>query len=158
MSVLDSPRKLSHFRKAGEGAAMWSGACVYGLDGQTPSVSQYDSPDPYADDDKLNYAVRSGVVVSTDLRQADEYTLTRESRVAAHLDSTPAAVFFQGYYQTRWSGLFDGFRPQIMPRPLVQNFNPNQVGSKELHKATTYKPFPPMGSILPHYGEDPKAL
>lgn len=155
---LMSPRKLSHFRKAGAGDPMWSGSCVYGLSGQSPSISEYDVHDPYGDiDTKLDYAIRNGVVTERSLRDPKEPTLTRDSRVAAHFDSLPAARFFQGTFNPHWSGLMAGFRPQIKPRPLVQTFNPNQVGSKELHPATQYKPFPPMGSLTPFYGTE-KAL
>lgn len=150
-----SPRKLSHFRKAGAGDPMWSGACVYGLTGATPSMSQYDSPDPLSDNfsDEMPYAVRSGVAVDRSLIPVDEFSMTRQARVSAHLDSSPAARFFQGFATLHWSGMMAGFRPQIMPRPLTQNFNPNQRGTKELHPPTQYKPFPPMGSIVPAYGE-----
>lgn len=152
-------RKLAFFRKPGAGDPMWSGACVYGLTGATPSMSQYDSPDPISDffDDEMPYAVRAGVVVDPQRIPPDEPTITRNARVSAHLDSTPAARFFQGTFNAHWSGIMAGFRPQIRPRPLVQNFNPGQKGSKELHPATQYKPFPPMGSIVPAYGEQ-KAL
>ena len=134
---------------------MWSGACVYGLTGATPSFSQYDATDPLSEytADEMPYHVRAGVVTERQLVDADEPTITRKPRVSAHYDSSPAARVFQGFASVRWSGLMAGFRPQIMPRPLVQNFNPGQKGSKELHPATQYKPFPPMGSIVPAYGE-----
>lgn len=153
MDVVNSPRKLSHFRKAGAGDPMWSGACVYGLSGQSPSISEYDVHDPYGDiDDKLNFHVRGGVVTEKSLREPSMPTTTRDSRVSAHFDSLPAARFFQGAFNPHWSGLMAGFRPVIKPRPLAQTFNPNQVGSKEIHAPTSYKPFPPMGSIVPDYG------
>lgn len=153
-----SPRKLSHFRKVGAGDPMWSGSCIYGLDAQSPSTSEYDSHDPYGDiDDKLDYHVRAGVVTTKVLREADEPTMTRNSRTSAHFDSAPAARFFQGFANVRWSGLFQGMglapRALVRPRPLAQSNNPNAWGSKELHPATQYKPFPPMGSIVPAYGE-----
>lgn len=148
-----TPRKLSHFRKAGAGDPMWSGSCVYGLDAQSPSTSQYDSVDPYgAIGDDLDYRITAGVASTRQLKDAGEYTMTRRSRVSAHFDSSPAARFFQGTFNPHWSGLMAGFRPQIMPRPLVQNFNPGAFGSKELHPPTSYKPFPPMGSLVPDYG------
>lgn len=150
-----TPRKLSHFRKAGAGDPMWSGSCVYGLSGATPSFSQYDVDDTLSDyfSDQMPYHVRNGVVTEKSLVAADEPTMTRKARVSAHLDSSPAARTFQGTFNAHWSGIMAGFRPQIAPRPLVQNFNPGQAGSKELHPATQYKPFPPMGSIVPAYGE-----
>lgn len=158
MSGLIEPRKLTHFRKAGAGDAMWSGKCVYGLAGQSPSISEYDSHDPYGDiDTKLDYAVRGGVVTERSLRDAREPTMTRDSRVSAHFDSLPAARFFQGTFSARWSGMMSGFRPVIKPRPLVQNNNPAAFGSKELHPPTKFKPFPPMGSLVPTYGTE-KAL
>lgn len=152
------PRKLTHFRKAGAGDPMWSGQCVYGLSGFDPSFSEYDSPDPYGTlGDNLDYHVRAGVVTTKSLRDADEPTMTRETRVSAHFDSSPAARFFQGFANVRWSGVLAGFgvapRALIRPRPLAQSNNPNAWGSKELHPATQYKPFPPMGSIVPAYGE-----
>ena len=153
-----SPRKLAFFRKAGAGDPMWSGACVYGLTGATPSFSQYDAPDPLSQDfpgadEEIPYRVHGGVITEHSRVALAEPTLTREARVSAHYDSSPAARFFQGFASVRWSGMMAGFRPQIRPRPLTQNFNPNQRGSKELHPATSYRPFPPMGSIVPNYGE-----
>lgn len=148
-------RKLTHFRAPGLGDAMWSGSCIYDIPGVSPSVSEYESHDPYGDiPDHLDYQVRSGVVTNKSLRDPAEPTLTRDSRVAAHFDSLPASAFFQGFANLHWSGMMAGYRPQIQPRPLTQNFNPNQMGSKELHKATQYKPVPPMGSIVSYYGTD----
>lgn len=151
-------RKLTHFRAPGLGDAMWSGHCVYDVAGVSESISEYDEPDFYAADDDLRYSVTGGIVKMSDQLDVGEYTTTRRSRVAAHFDSAPAARHFQGYMNTRWSGLMAGFRPNIQPRPLTQNFNPGQMGSKELHKATQYKPFPPMGSIVGFYGSSEKAL
>lgn len=149
----DGSRKLTHFRKAGAGSPMWSGQCVYDVTGYTPDVSTYDTPDPYGQiDDGLSYHVRGGVVTNRNLQDADEYTTTRIPRVSAHFDSSPAARFFQGFANLHWSGMMAGFRPQIQPRPLTQNMNPAAFGSKELHKSTQYKPFPPMGSIVSSYG------
>lgn len=147
-------RKLTHFRAPGLGDAMWSGACVYDLAGVSESVSEYDQPDIYAGDDGLTYSITGGIVKSTDRLVVAEPTSTRESRVAAHFDSAPASRHFQGYWNTRWSGLMAGFRPAPPSRNLVQNANPNQKGSKELHKATQYQPFPPLGSIVSYYGTD----
>lgn len=157
-----SPRKLSHFRKVGAGDPMWSGKCVYGLDGQSPSLSEYESHDPYGDiPDHLSYHVRGGVVSERSLRDADEPTITRDPRVSAHFDSAPAARVFQGFANVRWSGIFQGMgiapRALVRPRPLFQNANPGQVGSKEMHPSTRYRPFPPMGSIVQPFGEG-KAL
>jgi len=151
-------RKLTHFRAPGLGDAMWSGQCVYDVAGASESISEYDEPDSYHSDDGLRYSVTGGVVKMSDQLDVGEPTLTRRSRVAAHFDSAPAARHFQGYFNPRWSGMFVGFRPNIAPRPLTQNFNPSQMGSKELHKATQYKPFPPMGSIVSFYGTGEKAL
>lgn len=150
-----TPRKLSHFRKAGAGDPMWSGSAIYGLSGASPTMSQYDAPDVLSDfcSDDMPYHVRGGVVTNKSLVKADEPTMTRKARVSAVQDSSPAARTFQGTFNPHWSGLMAGFRPQIRPRALVQNFNPNQQGSKELHPATQYKPFPPMGSLVPNYGE-----
>lgn len=150
-------RKLTHFRAPGMGDAMWSGQCVYDLAGVAESVSEYDQPDVYASDDGLTYSITGGIVKSQDDLSVGEFTTTRRSRVAAHFDSAPAARHFQGYMNTRWSGLMAGYRPSPPARNLAQNFNPNQQGSKELHKATQYQPFPPMGSIVGYYGTE-KAL
>lgn len=158
-----SPRKLAFFRKAGQGDPMWSGRSVYGLAGQSPSISEYEAHDPYGDlTDNLDYHIRAGVVTNRSLRDPEEPTITRDSRVSAHFDSSPAARFFQGFAQVRWSGVFQGYglapRALVKPRPLSMNANPNQVGSKELHPTISYKPFPPMGSIIPQYGSEGKAL
>lgn len=155
----DPQRKLTHFRKAGAGSPMWSGQCVYDLAGQSPSISEYDHDDYLSDQsgDNLDYALRAGVVWNKSFRDAEEYTLTRNARVSAQQDSAPAARFFQGFANLHWSGLMAGFRPQFQPRPLTKQWNPNQAGAKELHKATQYKPFPPMGSIVGTYGTE-KAL
>jgi hypothetical protein len=152
-----TPRKLSHFRKVGAGDPMWSGSCIYGLDAQSPSVSEYETLDPEVRDDGLHYRVRDGVVSTRQLQPAAEPTTSRQARVSAHFDSGPASAFFQGVANFRWSGVMQGFgvapRALVRPRPLHQSNNPGSWGSKELHPATQYKPFPPMGSIVPAYGE-----
>lgn len=158
---MDGVRKLSHFRKVGAGDPMWNGACVYGLDAQSPSMSSYDTLDPLAGDDGVDYRVRQGVVTTTQRVPIAEPTTTREARVAAHFDSSPAARFFQGFANVRWSGIMEGYglapRALVRPRPLAMSNNPNAWGSKELHPPTSYAPFAPMGSLVPHYGEG-KAL
>jgi hypothetical protein len=149
-------RKLTHFRKAGAGSPMWSGQCVYDIAGVSPSVSVYDQDDDLSDvtADQMNYQLRGGVVWEKNMRDAEEYTTTRNARVAAQFESAPAARFFQGFANLHWSGMLAGFRPMFAPRPLTQNMNPAAFGSKELHKATQYKPFPPMGSIVGYYGTE----
>jgi hypothetical protein len=144
-------RKLTHFRAPGLGDAMWSGQCVYDVSGVSEAFSEYDQDDFYASDDDLRYSVTAGVVKSSDQLTVGELTTTRRSRVAAHYDSAPASQHFQGYWNPHWSGLLAGF-VKTTPRPLFNNFNPNQQGSKELHKATQYNPVPPMGSLVSYYG------
>lgn len=147
-------RKLTHFRAPGMGDPMWSGQCVYDLAGQSPSVSVYEADDEYAADDGMTYSITAGIVRGGDRLHVDEPTMTRRSRVSAQFNAGPAAATFQGYFNPRWSGLFSGyFHPT--PRPAMhQNFNPGQMGSKELHKATQYKPVPPMGSLVGYFGGD----
>ena len=147
-------RKLTHFRAPGMGDAMWSGACTYDLAGGSPSFSYYDDPDDQVKDDNLSTRISGGNITHVGNVEASEYTTTRRARLAAHQDSAPASAIFQGYFNPRWSGLLAGFRPQIQPRPLHANFNPNAMGSKELHKATQYKPVPPMGSIVGYFGTE----
>lgn len=145
--------KITHFRAPGKGDAMWSGSCVYDLAGQSPSFSFYDEPDVYAGDDGLTYSITAGVVKGGDRLDVAEPTATRRSRVSAVQDSAPAAATFQGFFNPRWSGMFAGyFHPRVAPRPLHANFNPGQMGSKELHKATQYQPVPPMGSLVGYFG------
>lgn len=151
-------RKLTHFRAAGMGDAMWSGACVYDIQGVSPSFSEYDQPNVYAGDSGLNHSIGGGVVESSDRLEVREPTTSRRPRNAAVFDSAPAAATFQGYFNTRWSGLLTGFRPVIGPRPLHANFNPGQMGTKELHKSTQYQPVPPMGSLVGYFGSNEKAL
>lgn len=157
--VFDDPtRKLAFFRKAGYGNPMWSGQAVYDLAGDNPDGSVYDSLDPYGElPDQMGYRIRGGVVTSHSLQEPAEYTMNRQSRVGAFHDTSPAAAFFQGFANLRWSGMMAGTRPQIEPRPLTQNMNLPAFGTKEMHKATQYKPFPPMGSIVGAYGTQ-KAL
>lgn len=155
-------RKLTHFRAPGQGDPMWSGACVYDVAGVSPSYSEYDEPNALAEDDNLRYSVTAGVVKMSDSLDVGEPTLNRRPRVAAQFDSAPAAATFQGYFVARWSGVFAGYglqpRPLIKPRPLVQNFNPAAMGSKELHKATQYLPVPPMGSLTGYFGSSEKVI
>jgi hypothetical protein len=151
-------RKLTHFRAPGMGDAMWSGACVYDVQGVSPSFSEYDQPNAYADDDGLTYSITGGVVKSGDRLTVQEPTTSRAPRASAVFDSAPAAATFQGYFNPRWSGLLAGFRPNIQPRPLHSNFNPGQMGTKELHKATQYQPVPPMGSLVGYFGSSEKAI
>lgn len=148
-------RKLPHFRAPGMGDAMWSGQCVYDIGGVSPSFSEYDVDDSLAGHHSgaPTRQIRRGVEKVTTPLGINEPTTTRKSRVAAHFDSAPAAAFFQGGFVTNWSGMFAGyFHPRIAPRPLHANFNPNQMGSKELHRATQYQPVPPMGSLLGYFG------
>jgi hypothetical protein len=157
-------RKLTHFRAPGMGDAMWSGACVYDMAGVSESISEYDYPDSVsgpttADGD--NYVDETVVNRGTVIRRVQipvaEYSTTRRARVAAQFDSAPAARHFQGYWNPHWSGLMAGF-VKTTPRPLFNNFNPNQMGSKELHRATQYNPVPPMGSLVGYFGTETKAL
>lgn len=150
-------RKLTHFRAPGAGDPMWSGRCSYDLAGASPSFSYYDDPDSYVRDDGLEHQVGAGTSTVRRELGAEEPSATRRSRVAAHYDSAPAAGPFQGFANLRWSGMMAGFRPVIAPRPLHANFNPGQMGSKELHRATQYQPVPPMGAITGYFGTE-KAL
>lgn len=159
-----SLRKLTHFRAPGMGDPMWSGQCVYDMAGADPSFSYYDDPDVYVKDDGLSDEIRAGIIRQRGREHVDAPTTTRRSRVAAHQDSAPAARFFQGYFNARWSGILAGYgvrgnvTGQINPRPLHMNFNPGQKGSKELHRATQYQPVPPMGSLVGYFGSNEKAL
>jgi len=150
--------KLTHFRAPGRGDAMWSGACVYDVPGVSPSFSEYDTDNAYAGDDGLTYSITGGVMKSGDRLAVQEPSSTRHARNAAVFDSAPAAAVFQGFANLRWSGMMAGFRPVIAPRPLHSNFNPGQMGTKELHKATQYKPVPPMGSLVDYFDSSDKAL
>jgi hypothetical protein len=151
-------RKLTHFRAPGMGDAMWSGACVYDIAGVSPAFSEYDQPSPYADDDGMTYSFTGGVVRAQDQVPVGEPTTTRAPRMSALYDSAPAAATFQGYWNPHWSGILSGYRPNIQPRPLHSNFNPGQMGTKELHKSTQYQPVPPMGSLVGYFGSSDKAL
>jgi hypothetical protein len=151
-------RKLTHFRAPGAGDAMWSGSCIYDVAGVTPSYSEYDETSSYAKDTGMSNSVKAGVVTRSEPVAPGEPSTSRRPRLAAHYDSAPAAAIFQGYWNPHWSGLLSGFRPQVMPRPLHSNFNPGQMGSKELHKATQYQPVPPLGSLVGYFGSSDKAL
>lgn len=150
-------RKLTHFRAAGMGDPMWSGACVYDVAGASPSVSEYDDLDVNAKDDGLNTSVRDGTGRESWAVPPSEPTPTRRARVAAQRSSVPAAAFFQGFANLHWSGLLVGWVKTPVPR-LHVNFNPAAMGTKELHKATQYRPVPPMGSIVGYFGSNEKAL
>lgn len=159
MPAAPALRKLTHFRAPGLGDAMWSGQCVYDFAGVSPAYSEYDATSLYQKDTGLNEQVRKGVRKSFLRLPANEPTTTRVPRVSAFRDSGPAAAFFQGTFNPRWSGLFAGyFHPRVQPRPLHANFNPGQMGTKELHKATQYQPVPPMGAIVGYFGMEGKAL
>lgn len=146
-------RKLTHFRAPGMGDAMWSGACVYDLAGQSPSFSSYELDDNVQGNNVDQITVGKGIVSHRHPQHVNEPTTTRQGRVSAQFDSAPASVFFQGFANTRWSGLFAGYFHPV-PRPAMhQNFNPGQMGTKELHKATQYRPVPPMGSLVGYFGD-----
>lgn len=152
-------RKLTHFRAPGLGDPMWSGRCIYDLAGASPSFSVYDAADVYEKDSGLGAQIRHNVFRSYQRIDVNEPSLTRNPRVSALRDSAPAATFFQGTFNARWSGMFGGwFHPRVAPRPLHSNFNPGQMGTKELHKATQYQPVPPMGAIVGYFGVEGKAL
>jgi hypothetical protein len=154
---------LAHVRQQGAGLPGWPGTAVTIIPGRTPSESVYDSHDPYGDiPDMLDRRMTGGVLTVKKLEPPDEGTTTREGRVSAHYDSSPAAAFFQGFANVRWSGMMEGYglapRALVRPRPLSQNMNYAAFGTKELHPATQYEPVPPMGSIVDFYGSDHKAL
>lgn len=152
-------RKLTHFRAPGLGDAMWSGRCVYDFAGVSPAYSEYDATSLYQKDTGMSNQVRHNVRRAYERLDANEPTMTRAPRVSAFRDSGPASAFFQGTFNARWSGMFGGwFHPRVQARPLHSNFNPNQMGSKELHKATQYNPVPPMGAIVGYFGVEGKAL
>lgn len=149
-------RKLAHIRTPGMGDPGWPGDARTIIPGVSPRVSQIDSHDPYANHtDQIGTTQRNGVTTVHTLDPAQEYTMTRSGsqRVSAFSNSLPASAFFQGFANVRWSGIMQGFglapRALVQPRPLYQMANPGAFGSKELHRATQFNPFPPMGSIIP---------
>lgn len=155
--------RLAHFRQAGAGAPGWPGTVQYLIPGVDPSASEYDSHDPYGEIvDGLTVRVSGGVITERKLLPPAEGTITRSSRTSAHFDSSPAARFFQGFANVRWSGVMQGYglapRALVRPRPLSQNMNLAAFGTKEAHPATQYEPVPPMGSIVAYYGSSEKAL
>ena len=149
-------RKLAHIRTPGLGDPGWPGDARTIIPGVSPTFPVTDSPDPYAPaSDQMGTTQRNGVTTTHMLDPAREYTMTRggSQRVAAFSNSLPAARFFQGFANVRWSGIMQGYglapRALISPRPLHMGANPGAFGSKEAHRATQYNPFPPMGSIIP---------
>lgn len=154
---LDEQKMLAHVRTPWAGQPGWPGTARTLIPGVSPRYSVTDKPDPYAAlDDNLEKRYSGGTFTQRQLLPANEQTMTREGsqRVAAFSNSLPAAQFFQGLFgQVRWSGVFQGFglapRALVSPRPLYQMGNPGAFGTKELHRATEYNPFPPMGSIIP---------
>jgi hypothetical protein len=155
--------QLAHVRQLGAGDPGWPGTARTIMPNPDPSVSLYDSVDPYGQiPDQLTYRVSGGVVTERKLLPPGEYTETRQGKVSAFQSSVPAAHFFQGVANFRWSGIMQGFglntRALVGPRPLSQNMNLAAFGTKELHRATQYEPVPPMGSLVGYYGSGEKAL
>jgi hypothetical protein len=160
-----APYKIAHFRRQGQGEALFSGNTRYITGGMSPAMSQYDSLDGANNDDNLTRRITGGNVIDVGSLPLDAPTTTRRGRVGAVRNSLPASAFFQGYWNTRWSGIFSGMglqgRPFITPasRAALQvNWAPTLPGSKELHRATQFNPFPPMGSIVPTLTLEPKAV
>lgn len=155
--------RLAHIRQPSAGAPGWPGTARTIIPGVDPSVSQYDTHNPYSDvEDQMERRYSGGVLTEKRLLPPDEGTSTRNGRTAAHFDSTRAAPFFQGFANVRWSGVMAGLglttRALVRPRPLSQNFNLAAFGTKELHPATQYEPVPPMGALVDFYGSSHKAL
>jgi hypothetical protein len=139
-------RKLAHIRTLGMGDPGWGQSQRWIIPGVSPSYSQYDA-DTEDRPSNLSNRVRGGTHTVHEQVPAQEWTTTRESRIAAQFESLPAARVFQGYFSPSFSWI--GARPQIAPRPLHQDFNLGQQGTKELHPATVYNPFPPGGDLFP---------
>lgn len=140
-------RNLSHVRVLGAGDPGWGQTRVWGMAGATPSVSVYDAASGVRDSG-LHVSVDDGVETTRNARPLREPSTSRRARVGAVRSSLPAAATFQGYFAPSFSWMAWA-QPNMTPRPLVQNWNPNQAGSKELHPATVYNPFPAGGDLYP---------
>lgn len=144
--------KLAHIRTLGSGDPGWNGRAIYHMVGADPSVSYYDAPSAIRDD-SLGNRIRGGIHTMHERLRLDAPTMNREARSAATQSSVPAARFFQGYFQTSFqTAALSDLTPtagQIPSRPLTQNFNPGAFGTKELHPATTYDPFPAGAAFYP---------
>lgn len=141
--------KLAHIRTLGQGQPGWNGTVRYITPGVSPSVSFYDAPSEQRSS-QLHRASAGGVNMAFGLQDPGEPTATRDPRASAVFDSLPAGRFFQGAFATTFSWL-GALKPYGEHTPLYQGWSPLQPGSKELHPATVYQPFPPMGAIVPKY-------
>jgi hypothetical protein len=159
---MSAPRRLAHLRVIGYGARGW-GRSRNGLAGQTRAQSVYDSPSYVKDTGEGGeYRYSNGVETSHVRAPVQELTTTRAARIGSQYDSAANALIWQGTFAANWTGPFafaeNGGEQQgplsnpIMRPPhtaLTNAFNPAALGTKELHRATVYQPYPASGDIYP---------
>lgn len=144
---------LAHLYQVSRGAPGWGNSQRWALEGQTPSVSNYDQPCDKSDDPFWR-RIWAGIFNTQGRLPLSAPTMTRHARASAQINSTPAAVFFNALAGTTGSGAGTGRAwsggAVALSHPWIhQNFNPNQQGAAELHAATSYDPYPSPGSLYP---------
>lgn len=127
----------------------WGQRQRWQMQGATPTISRYDAPAAPSDTD-FHTQIANGLRRIFGRLPIDAPTMTREARVGAQVDSTPAARFFNPLGGASGTGrTWSGGAVASTKRKLPQNFNPNAQGAAELHPATTYDPLPSPGSLYP---------
>lgn len=144
------PARLAHIRQIGLGDPGWGQTQAWQMPGADPSVSSYDV-DQGRNESGLGRRIFGGFLRMQQRLPLDAPTMTRTTRSSAQFSSLPAARFFQGYFSTGFSWLAPELNVvgSLQHSGLHMNFNPGQQGTKELHPATVYDPFPPGGALWP---------
>lgn len=144
------PAKLAHIRQIGMGDPGWGQTQAWQMPGADPSVSHYEI-EQGVNESGLGRRIRNGFLTMQQRLPLDAPSMTRQTRSSAQFSSLPAARFFQGYFSTGFSWLSPSMNVvgSLAHGPLNMNFNPNQQGSKELHPATVYDPYPPGAALWP---------
>lgn len=127
----------------------WGQKQKWGMEGATPTISRYDTLEAPSDT-PFHTQIHNGIRRMFGRLPLDAPTMTREARVGAQVDSTPAARFFNQLGGASGTGRsWSGGATAATKRQVNINFNPNAQGAAELHPATTFDPFPAPGSLYP---------
>ncbi len=130
----------------------WGQKQAWGLEGDSPSYSNYDR-DLGASFSNLLRRLTGGTLTLQQLLPPSELTMTRAGRFGAQQNSLPAARFFQSYDGAgtgRATSPIDQGGVATVPRQRsTASQRGTAWGAAELHPATTFDPFPSPGSLYP---------
>jgi len=140
-------KKLAHVRALGYGNRAWAGA-IYSIPGVSPSHPAFNLPEVAYDEGF--HTTQAGGMIETHVRQATTApTMSRNATIGSQFSSLAALPVFQSFANLHWSQNMGA----LMARPdhpaLNVDNNPNQYGSKEQQRGTSYNPWPSAGALYP---------